>query len=241
MLAAALLTRWLTPVQVPYVLGSLAAAIPTRFGEWREVKADVAQVNPDINQQETARDMNNPYDEVLMRTYANSRGETLLLALAYGVNQRQEVKIHRPDLCYVAQGFKLVGRNPVVLSNPEALRPVRAERLLFQAPGRTEAVSYWIRIGDLYSQSAWSTRYYIFKQGIKGRSLDGILVRVSQVVADRSQVNEQLFARQEAFIADLTQAMAPERRGLLLVAPKGDAYGQFTQARAGSGPGDPWR
>jgi len=42
-----------------------------------------------------------------MRAYQNSQGQIVYLALAWGEQQRQEVKIHRPDLCYVAQGFKV--------------------------------------------------------------------------------------------------------------------------------------
>ena len=82
----------------------------------------------------------------------------VMLALAYGVNQRQEVKIHRPELCYVSQGFKLLERSQVALSAAQAALPVRAQRMLVQAPGRAEAVSYWIRIGDMYSTSVQPER-----------------------------------------------------------------------------------
>ncbi len=57
--------------------------------------------------------MDRPYDDVLMRAYGNSQGDIVLLAVAYGRNQRQEVKIHRPDVCYTAQGFQLVERSPI--------------------------------------------------------------------------------------------------------------------------------
>jgi EpsI family protein len=219
MVAVALLTWWLTPPEATYVQGSLAAAIPTSFGDWREIKTDVAQVDPTGGGQGAERDTENPYDEVVMRTYTNSRGELIMLALAYGTNQRQEVKIHRPELCYVSQGFELVARSPVALRGAASGQPVNAQRMLVLAPGRAEAVSYWIRIGNMYSRSPWATRYYIFKEGLKGRALDGILVRVSQVVADRSRVNDALFVRQEQFIADLTRALSPRDRGLLIVLP----------------------
>lgn len=220
MLGIALLTWAMTPTEVAYVPGSLASAVPTSFGDWREIKTDVAQVSPTVGQG-AERGMDNPYDEVVMRTYSNSHGDVVMLALAYGVNQRQEVKIHRPELCYVSQGFKLLGRTPVTL-RAQAARPVSAQRMLVQAPGRAEAVSYWIRIGDMYSRSPWATRFYIFEQALKGHSLDGILVRVSQVVDDRSHVSDAVYARQESFMADLMRAMGPRQRGLLLVEPEID-------------------
>jgi EpsI family protein len=208
------------PADMSHVPGSLASAVPTSFGDWREIKTDVAQINPTVGEA-VERGMDNPYDEIVMRTYSNSRGDVVMLALAYGVNQRQEVKIHRPELCYVSQGFRLLERSEVTL-HAGASRPISAQRMLVQAPGRAEAVSYWIRIGNTYSRSPWATRFYIFKQGLRGHSLDGILVRVSQVVEDRGHAGDAVYARQEAFIADLTRAMGPDQRGFLLVDPGTD-------------------
>ena len=49
-----------------------------------------------------------PYDDVLMRSYTNAHGEVVMLALAYGRHQRQEIKIHRPELCYTSQGYAVL-------------------------------------------------------------------------------------------------------------------------------------
>ncbi len=97
--------------------------------------------------------------------------------------------------------------------------PIEGERMLVQSTARMEAVSYWIRIGGLYSKNPWATRYYIFEQGLKGRALDGILVRVSQLVADPAQVSEQVYSRQERFVTDLVGALPPAARRLLLAGP----------------------
>jgi EpsI family protein len=217
MLAAAAAAWCLTPRVLPYVVGSLSESVPARFGDWTQIKTNVVQVNPTVNQ-DGPRDMNNPYDDVLMRTYANSHGEVVLLALAYGRSQRQEVKIHRPDLCYVAQGFKLLKHARTVFPGQNySAAPITGDRMLVQATGRVEAVSYWIRIGNIYSRSAWATRYYIFIQGIRGRALDGILVRVSQIIGDSDDASEQVYSRQEQFVADLLGAMTPAGRSMLLV------------------------
>lgn len=216
MLITAFAAWWLTPTIRPYTVGSLAEAVPARFGDWTQIETDVAQVNPTVNP-DTPRDINNPYDDVLMRTYVNSGGEVVFLALAYGRNQRQEVKIHRPDLCYVAQGFKLLRQVPTVFPGQgDTALPIDGERMLVQSTGRMEAVSYWIRIGNMYSKSAWATRYYIFEQGLKGHGLDGILVRVSQIVPDPARVSEQLYSRQEQFVTELVAAMPPAVRRLLI-------------------------
>lgn len=216
MVVAVLLAMWLTPVPSTLTTPDFARIVPTSFGDWREIGASTQPVDPTRNEDGT-RDPQNPYDEVLMRTYANSRGDVVMIALAYGRVQRQEVKIHRPELCYLSQGFSLVSRAPVVFPESTARVPVQGERMLVQADGRVEAVSYWIRIGGMYSRSPWETRYYIFEQGLKRREIDGVLVRVSQIVDGAAGASEQRYRLQEQFIADLVQAMPSGARHLMTV------------------------
>lgn len=217
MIATALAVEFLQPE--PRALdqhAGLAQSIPTQFGDWKEVAAGADQVDPGKG---TADDpnMDRPYDDVLMRAYGNSRGDVVLLALAYGRNQRQEVKIHRPDVCYTAQGFQLVERSPVALPvNGTSGAQVNGMRMLVKAPGRMEAVSYWIRIGDVFTDNAWSIRYHIFKQGMAGQAVDGVLVRASQIVQGKQLASADHYRVQEEFLADLVRSLPASARQLLL-------------------------
>jgi len=193
----------------------LAQTVPSVFGEWREVSSVTEQVDPDKNADEPS--MDRPYDDVLMRTYGNARGDVVLLTLAYGRNQRQEVKIHRPDVCYTAQGFSLINRSHVAFPvTGLSGRRVESMRMLVSAPGRTEAVSYWIRIGDVFSDNAWAIRYHIFQQGISGRAVDGMLVRVSQIVSGADAASAERYRVQERFLADLVRALPKSARRQLV-------------------------
>jgi EpsI family protein len=195
---------------------TLAQSIPAQFGDWKEVSFAGDQVDPGKGTADEPN-MDRPYDDVLMRAYGNSRGDVVLLALAYGRNQRQEVKIHRPDVCYTAQGFQLVERSPISLPvNGTGGAQVRGMRMLVKAPGRVEAVSYWIRIGDVFTDNAWSIRYHIFKRGMAGHSVDGVLVRASQIMQGRNEASADRFLLQEAFLADMVRALPPSARRLLL-------------------------
>ncbi len=216
MLLAVLLAWWLAPTAAAAPAPRLAQIVPTAFQDWREIKTEAALVDPTVGTGAT-RDPSNPYDDVLMRAYANSRGEVVLLALAYGRNQRQELKIHRPELCYLAQGFSLLSRNAVTFPSAVSDLPVDGERMLVQSAGRVEAVSYWIRIGGMYSRSAWATRYYIFAQGLRRRNLDGILVRVSQILDTPASVSVRRYELQERFATDLVRALPLEARRMLVV------------------------
>jgi EpsI family protein len=217
MIATALGVEWLQPEAQPLTdHQSLAQSIPAQFGDWKEISGVADQIDPGKGTADEPN-MDRPYDDVLMRTYQNSRGDVVLLALAYGRNQRQEVKIHRPDVCYTAQGFQLVKRSSMELpmSGTEGA-PVQGMRMLVKAPGRVEAVSYWIRIGDVFTDNAWKIRYHIFKQGLAGHAVDGMLVRASQIVSAQEEASTDRYLLQEAFLADLVRALPESARHLLL-------------------------
>lgn len=174
-------------------------AIPKQFGDWQEVPNNQLQVDL-VPKEEGERTTDNPYDDVLMRTYVNSKGQHVQLALAYGKSMRQEVKIHRPELCYYAQGFEVKS----LLSSDFGIvsahnQPIVGKNMLAVNQNYQEAVSYWIRIGDTYSQSPWQTRFYIIKRGLVGDVVDGVLVRASVVLAD-NQSPEKSYQLNHTFL-----------------------------------------
>lgn len=192
----------------------LASLVPARIGEWREIALAEDAVDPRA-QGPGETDREAPYDDVLMRGYKNAAGDVVVLALAYGRHQRQEVKIHRPEVCYVAQGFRVVRHSPVDVPLADAGTAAHGARMLVRGSDHVEAVSYWIRIGDQYSANAWKTRAHIFNEGLHGRIVDGILVRVSQMLPDAASATPERFALQERFLSELVEALPEKSRGLL--------------------------
>jgi len=197
-------------------------SIPKAFGDWKAINSSFVQVDPTITRSgETS--LNQPYDDILSRTYQNSRGEVVMLSLAYGRQQRQEVKIHRPDLCYTAQGFKVVSlKGAKIALAIEGVTSVQGKRMKAvrdaRIGGYTELVSYWMRIGSVYSESAWDTRKHILAEGIRGRVPDGVLVRASRVAREGkyAQTEDQVHASLEAFLAELVAAAPADARRLLV-------------------------
>ena len=190
----------------------LEAMVPKQFGSWTFVPSAVTQVDLSVKRDGDEGSNTRVYDQVLMRTYRNPQGQSVMLALAWGRQQRQEVKIHRPELCYVAQGFRIESSRPL-----EGLGDgsVRGTTLLTASTRRFEPVIYWVRIGDTLSSSAWQTRLYILREGIAGRIPDGILVRTSQVMRNGSQVEASLEVQRQ-FLADLVAAVPPAQRAVLV-------------------------
>jgi len=215
MVIASLAAWQLTPRAATETSGiALAQLVPRRFGEWRELDAPTATVDP-RGQRPGEADPEAPYDDVLMRSYTNARGDVVMLALAYGRHQRQEIKIHRPELCYTSQGYAVARRADANIAMP-TLVTVQGTRMLVSAPGRSEVVTYWIRIGDSYTSNAWQTRARIFVEGMQGRVIDGMLVRVSQIVPDAGTANVARFEVQEKFLSELVRAVPADARRLLI-------------------------
>lgn len=196
-------------------VADLDAAVPHAFGDWVVVPSPYVQVSTSIARAgEGSQDV--LYDQTVMRTYRNARGESIMLALAYGRQQRQELKIHRPDLCYTAQGFALLSRDTADFGSvPGTSSSVAGHRMLAERQGLLEAVSYWIRIGSLYSEDAVETRMHLFAEGLQGRVPDGVLVRVSSLL-DHPDGSQAAFDLQRRFVTELLSATPPAARALLV-------------------------
>jgi EpsI family protein len=154
------------------------------------------------------------YDEVLTRSYRNSAGEVVMLSIAYGRRQRQEMKIHRPELCYAAQGFEVESSTPLTLLGGPSVRQLSGRAMTATSPGRTEEAVYWIRIGEMVSESAWQLRLYILLRGLAGYVPDGVLVRTSRLATSNGGTDS--IPTQRRFIAELLNELAPSNRVLLV-------------------------
>jgi EpsI family protein len=212
-LAAAAAGRGLRPsLVIDQKPASLDSLVPKKIGPWQLMPDPRIQVSLSTGE-ETTRDQ--PYDDQILRTYVDDQGHEIMLAVAYGSRQRQEVKIHRPELCYPAQGWQLKSIEPTTFDIANAQGPVIAGHRMVVRNGRLdEAVSYWIRIGSTYSSSAWRTRWVIIQEGMSGRMSDGVLVRLSQhLPADTAP--DEAFARQADFARLMVHELSPEGRRLL--------------------------
>jgi len=186
--------------------------IPHTFGNWAE------DVSPESQVSLSLRTGDEPlgaevYDDVLMRTYRRSDGQRVMMTIAYGRKQTQELKLHRPELCYYAQGFEVhaLGRRAVQLS---PTRQLGSMALLTRNRTRIEVVTYWMRIGEHVTENAWQTRWTILRSGLDGRIPDGILVRASTLATSEATAEQEL-ALQHAFLTDLYTAVPQSTRRLL--------------------------
>ena len=208
MVATACAALWLTPRErVSLHSVELEQIVPRQFGDWWQEAGTVAQVSPEIEQSLQTSATRPAYDQVLMRTYRrHSDGAEVMLALAYGRQQRQEFKVHRPELCYYSQGYDVspAGKQQIQLG---ASRRVEAQTLLARNQWRLEYVTYWIRIGDQVSISPWRSRLIIAREGFAGRIPDGILVRTSSLLQADSDA-ARVLGVQRRFLSDFYASLS---------------------------------
>jgi len=186
----------------------LEDALPKSFAGWRvDERSNSGVVNP---QQEALIKV--LYSQTVTRSYVNDKGERVMLSIAYGSAQDGGLELHRPEVCYVAQGFQLAKAGRSELDVEGHTGPVPLQRLTAQAPGRQEPISYWMRVGDDLMVSGLSQQLSRVRHGLHGWIPDGVLFRVSSISAQP----QAAFALQDRFVQDLLAASSPRVRQFLI-------------------------
>jgi EpsI family protein len=186
---------------------SLETAFPSAFGPW-QLDRDVIQQLPSAELQQVVAEA---YDQTLSRTYVNAQGYRILLSVAYGGRRNQGMDIHRPEICYPAQGMALRSETHEAQISVAGL-PLPVKRLVAGSGNRNEPISYWLVIGRSVASFGYGHRWALLKYGLTGHVPDGMLVRVSSIDTDEPRA----FAAHEVFVRDMLMAATPEFRSRLL-------------------------
>jgi EpsI family protein len=185
----------------------IARLFPEAFGAWR-IDPAVIPVEPGAEVRKTIAES---YDQVLSRTYVNAAGYHVMLSVAYGGRRNQGMDLHRPEICYPAQGFAL-RRDTRETTFRYGGETLQVRRLVAGAGSRNEPITYWLVIGRSVASFGYGHRLALLKYGLTGRVPDGLLLRVSSVDDDESRS----FDEQDAFLRDMLAALAPAFRRRLL-------------------------
>jgi len=209
MLAASLASIAFTPKLVGDTSASvnLQDQMPLHFGEWHaEVNTSRLIVSPQVEKTLAAL-----YSETLNRTYINANGDRIMLSLAYGGNQgRRDLQVHKPEVCYVAQGFQISGMTKAEVVLPKQSIPVM--HLVAVQGKRTEPITYWIRSGNVLVRGWFEQNKARITAGLNGEINDGLLVRVSSI----SNEPEKAYDMQEMFIKSMLNAISLQNQPMFL-------------------------
>ena len=184
----------------------LNLAVPKQFKGWA-IDASIVPVNPSPVQQAT---LNQVYDQMVNRTYVNERGQQVMLSMAYGSAQTNELRAHRQEVCYSAQGFQISGLTHPILSLQG--QQIKATRMVATAGRRVEPVTYWFTMGDEVVLSFADRQVTQLKYALSGIIPDRYLVRISSI-GDSPEAEYNL---QMQFASDLFSALPEELKRKLV-------------------------
>jgi EpsI family protein len=198
----------LTPRERISLLGStkLEAIVPKTFAGWRHVESD-ALVVPQSDDSLASK----LYSQSVGRLYMHQDGSGVMLLIAYGDTQSDQLQLHRPEVCYPAFGFALLHNDAGQIAVGGNVK-IPGRMITARSQVRTEQISYWTRIGEYLPTSNGEQRNAKLRTAFAGKIPDGVLVRVSSIEDDA----EKAFALNARFAAALMSGIAPEHRAALI-------------------------
>jgi EpsI family protein len=182
----------------------LEAMIPAQFQNWKWIPVSAGSV---VNPQQDALSAR-IYTQTLTRIYRNQvDGQHIMLSIAYGADQRDDLQVHYPEVCYPAQGFQVQSNTEVRLPTAFGGMQVRQMKTRLNA-SRNEPVTYWAMLGDQVVLDGLHKKLTEMRLAWDGKRADGLLFRVSTV----DERNAYGFAGEARFISDLLGALSPADR-----------------------------
>lgn len=176
----------------------LETLFPKAVGAWRvDDRMPVQLVSPD---QQAVLDK--IYNQTLSRAYVNPQGERIMLSVAYGGDQSDGTRAHRPEVCYPAQGFQIDASQDTALGIGD--HSLRVRQLASRLGVRVEPITYWIIVGERVTLSGTEQKLAQLAYSTRGVVPDGMLVRVSSIDADLQRGH----GVQGQFISDLAGAIS---------------------------------
>ena len=211
LLALCLLTvmaaQWMVPTMRSAErrpLFQLEQMIPSTFGNWKSDPDAMYQV-VDPEREAVLKQV---YQQTLSRTYSDGAGHMVMLSIAYGEQQIGSYQGHLPDICYPAQGFRVLAKRHEQLQLPQAHIPVTRLETVFNDV-RYEDVTYWLTVGDrVVSSIGYDKRMEQLRYALRREIPDGLIFRVSSIGTESGEE----FARQDLFVRDLMIAVPPSAR-----------------------------
>jgi EpsI family protein len=186
---------------------TVASIVPRKLPDW--TSRDVSDlVAPKESDSLAAR----LYGETVGRVYRQtSTGAEVMMLLAHGNTQSDDLQLHRPEVCYPAFGY-VIRENQAVEIALGAGADIPGRDLVAVSPDRQETILYWSRLGQYFPTNRSEQHLDRMRTAMKGIVADGILARFSVEGGTPSQAT----AVMRHFVPELISAIAPDHRPALI-------------------------
>lgn len=188
----------------------LEDAIPLEIGSWHVTPSN-AMILPKATEGSLADQL---YSQTVSRLYLSETERPIMLVIAYGDTQSDQLQLHRPEACYTAVGFQISQSQRVdVTLGADLYLPAR--ELVARNNDRVEPILYWTRIGDYLPASSSEQRWLKLKTEMQGYVADGALIRLSSV----GESDAASFAALQTFARAMLEATDPAALAALVGLP----------------------
>ncbi len=206
----------MTPLRRVSLLGvrQLEAIVPAAFADWTSVDTTdlVSPTEPDSLASRL-------YGATIARIYRSAASnQAVMLLVAHGDIQSDELMLHRPEACYPAFGFTIAASRPVQVDVGKGVT-VPARSLVATLPDRAENILYWTRLGEYFPQNRKQQQLDRLRTALAGEISDGVLFRISQDTADTARS----FAVMRSFAKALVEAVSQADRPALIGSARSQA------------------
>lgn len=185
---------------------------PKAFGSWREEPTSRLSI---VDPQEKEL-IDKIYTTTLTRNYINQDGYRVMLSISYGKDQSDASQVHRPEVCYPAQGFTLKSKQAAMLETSDG--PIPVTRIETHLGPRNEPVTYWILVGDRVVGPGLAKKLVQLGYGLRGQIPDGLLFRVSSI----DGATTAAYHAQDDFVHQLLSVLDPQARAKFIGHPHRD-------------------
>jgi EpsI family protein len=123
-------------------------------------------------------------DDYIMRTYSNSKGETVSLYIGYFNTQREGKTNHSPRQCLPGAGWSIVEAAPVMLKvadhHPDQLQ---VNRYLMERGSDRELFLFWYQGRGRQIANEYLTKAYLTLDSVTKNRTDGALIRLNSAAS----------------------------------------------------------
>jgi EpsI family protein len=182
----------------------LSEELPKQLQRWKKLQVEIQPVI-DPTQQAVLKYL---YTETVTANYINASDSVVMLSLAYGKDQSDGHDIHKPDLCYPAQGFSIVEQSqiPLVL---DAHRNFPVQYMMARKNERVEPMIYWTTAGNFTYRNKFEKKVIGFKYSRDDLIPDGMILRASMLENNSKVALDLLYD----FVKDWYESMPEKQRG----------------------------
>jgi EpsI family protein len=185
---------------------NLAALVPYRFGAYssRDVSDLVAPREDSL--------ASHLYGQTVGRIYTTAAdSSSIMMLLAHGDTQNDDLQLHRPEVCYRFFGYAVEGLRTLEMPMGGGVTlPCRT--LVAQAPDRRETIVYWSRLGEFLPLDHRQQQIDRLATALHGQIADGLLSRFSIADIDPAAAVSAM----STFIPQMIRAVPPSGRGVLI-------------------------